>query len=864
MTKRLLPFLLTLLASGAVAAQAPLPELEKAPEIHTGSLPNGISYYIAACLSDCGHADMALVQRDFRDLTASRSILVSSPHFGSRRPCDFLADHGIGYGPEGIISNRAGSTSFNFRRVPVHDKAAADSTFLLLFDIASTCPTDQAVIVCGDIDPASVVDRLSLLSMTLGSRAVSGPADTYVWKPRETASCYFTTNAASDLSQLRISYTSDRVPRDRMNTLQLQVTKQYATYLGYIVQKRVLRTFRAEGIPLADFEYRYRDSASGPGNEMYTFTISTSSAHYHRAVELVAGIFANLNSCGVSREELQDVQDRVVSDAMRDGGNRRLTNAGYVRKCSDSYLYNATLASESLINGFFSRGRTLSEMDLSFFNGFVTALLDPQKNLVLGFDTPKARINEDLRSAFDSAWRKADAEEASGILGAFNSYGDTLCFREPDAKNRIHLLSESPEPVSGGKLWKFSNGMRVIFKKTDTKGEFRYAMLLRGGAGLVPGLQAGESPFVADMLSLCSLSGLGGEEFRGMLASNGIKMSTDVSLSDLRVQGNAPASKRELVLKALTSIAGDRSFATEDYEYYRLCESLRLERRALTSARLREEVDRLLSPGYRYTPVRDAAALHDDLPRRSFEYFNSQFLKCADGILAFVGDLDEEAFKKELCLYLGVFSTEKRFASRPRVESKTIAGTSSCILSVDEASFAEGQPRLLYALSFPYPYNLSSDGALRIACELLSGALARALAPLGASFSIERKVDLYPQERVTLYISCVSCRERGLPQGIAAADMLDVMAAVRAAVQNLVAAPVPAALLADYKTMTAEQMAYELSSDEACMSSVLTRFSEGKDLVSGYRSSIDAVEASAVQAAFNAMASGGKVEYVIH
>ena len=156
--------LLLLLSSFMMHGQG-LPSLGTAQEIQRGSLPDGIQFYLVTNPDQKGFADFALVQRGRRDGAEARALLRELPHFGRRAPYRFLADHGIGYGQEGYISLPADAALFSFHDVPTYDERVADSTLLMLFDMAAAYDKPQAVIICGDIDAARIRERMDLLSM---------------------------------------------------------------------------------------------------------------------------------------------------------------------------------------------------------------------------------------------------------------------------------------------------------------------------------------------------------------------------------------------------------------------------------------------------------------------------------------------------------------------------------------------------------------------------------------------------------------------------------------------------------------------------------------------------------------------------
>ena len=236
-------------------------------------------------------------------------------------------------------------------------------------------------------------------------------------------------------------------------------------------------------------------------------------------------------------DEFQDAKDRLVSEAKRHEGGRRLSNREYLDKCVANYLYGANLASEATLNGFIVSRRLSDDRELELFNGFTTALLDSARNLTLRFDIPdQGRNRRGLLRPFLRGWSSPAPAEAYKA-----DFGDTLSLYQPGVK--VRLRGDVAEPISGGRLWTFSNGIKVIYKKMPGQGEFHYALMLRGGVAEVADLQAGEGAFVGDMLALSDVAGLNGADFHEMLEANGITMHEAATLSDLRITGRAPHRK---------------------------------------------------------------------------------------------------------------------------------------------------------------------------------------------------------------------------------------------------------------------------------------------------------------------------------
>lgn len=842
-----------------------LKTLPAAPEISRTELPNGITCFITTNKESKGYADFALVQKPEADRHASvvkaRKALVSLPHFGNRRPCDFLSSQGVGYTGRGYVTFQNNATIYDFRRVPMTSQAVADSMLLMLFDIADQSPCPQALVVSGDVDQAKFMDRVRMFSMTVSKRDGIWNQDDYAWIPKPESNCYFTGNTSNEIATIRVSYAGARTPRSQMNTLQPAVSKQYASYLGTIIENRVRSDFKAQGIPLAEVRFRYYDSASGPGDEQYTITIITSAKKYDAAVRRVATILADLDTRGADKAELQAAKDRYSNEAARDMGSTHLSNADYVRRCISAYLYNATLASDRTINEYFRNGRIPIEKELELFNNFAAALLDVSTNLTIGFDTPRALLRTDLADTFADTWRSVAANDSAEPTKP--GFPDSLNLYTPGGKDRVRIKSETQDPISGGSIWTFSNGMRVVYRKTADKGMFHYTMLLRGGAGLVLFLKPGESAFVSDMLANSEISGLRPEEFGTMMIENGITLKPECSLSDLRIEGTAPAAKLSMVLRSLLSIANERRPDKESFEYYKECEALRIELERRSTNGITAHMDSLLCPDYRYPSYKMIAACSDDLPVRAEKFFSDQFSRCQDGVLVIMGDLEPEALKRELCGHLGGFGTSGIYDARPKVSRQTIVGSSTYSINSRESGLGDGTQGVHVAISAPLPYNMVNNMSLKVAQIAIQQELSRALAPVGAWAEVQTTMELFPGERMSLYIHSAGSDENGLPEGIEYAEPYDILSAIRDALAKLSKEPLTPAQLAACKEELTIRTEASLASDIGRMDAVIMRYSEGKDIVTDYKAGIAAVSSQSVAAIIEAFKSGGRIETVM-
>ena len=436
-------------------------------------------------------------------------------------------------------------------------------------------------------------------------------------------------------------------------------------------------------------------------------------------------------------------------------------------------------------------------------------------------------------------------------------FSDTLSLA--GASGRIKMKLEAAEPVTGGVIWHFSNGMKVVYKKAETAGQFQYAFLFRGGFSSVPGLKKGEGAFVSDILGFYDVAGKSCTDFNQMLKANGITMERQVNVSDMMLTGTAPSAKLALLLESVLSLTKDRTFNAAEYEYHLRSEKLRLERERMSTPGILATTDRALRPDYLFTPYKYWDNLSDDLPRRAESYFARQFSKADDGIISLVGDLDPLAAQKILCKYLDGFKTSKGLSQRPQAQYSL---RSDWISLTEKGAHAEDAGVHIDLTSLT-PITAERYYAFRIAQLVLQKRLTAGLAECGYWTSLDSGIEFYPRERWDMLFSCRPASTDGLPSGIEPAKPEEAARIIRSCLESALQEKISAQELKIYKDLLLKQVTYETGRPDAIQTAIVQRYSYGKDLSSKYKTLIPGLTAATVEEFLSDLAKSAKVEYVV-
>ena len=816
-----------------------LPSLKKDAAITTGKLQNGISYYLVTDSAMKGVADFALVRKGSSDTLAARKELSSLPHFNKTIPYRFLSRKGIGCRPEGYISYEGDATVFRFDNVPVFDQEASDTTILMLFDLIAAQPKEHAIIIAGDITPAKVIEKFDVFSLMVPSRTTSYSKPGYVWKPSEETAYSF---AQSSRPGVSVTFRSPRTPDAEMNTIQPFISELFARELKEIVKGRLGESLVSRNIPASGMEVCHKGSTDGPGDEVFRVTLETPEDQVIPATMALSSTLSDLGSKGVGAEEYRTARASVLSLL-----SKPQDNDGLVRQCIASYLYGADLSSRQEKARFFSSRNMSEEAERALFNNYASALLGDGNSASVEWKGREADYDDwEYEMVFKTTWDGVEMLDKPASQWTVSTADTTGLWEE---KNKSKLKSVTTEPVSGGEMWTFANGMKVIYKQMKTGGSFSYSMMIKGGYSNVRDLPRGEGAFFLDMLSLYDVGGLSGSEFQKVLKANGVRMENKVSVADMRISGSAPSSRYALVFKALLSVANDRKLNRKAFEEYR---------RSTLASLQPAYLDSLMYPEYVYSDVKTPSGLTDRTQADADAYFSKQFLRCNDGVIVLVGELPAENVQKYLSNIIGGFRVSKTNAVRVPVSYKFRKGSN--------AYSATGEPvSVSIALAAAEPFTTENYMAFKIAGQSLLRRLEGTMAEQGFSVEMSDSFRLFPQESMELIFNCTPVPDCGLPSGVAGGDghPKRAMVAARKVIDDVLANPIPADELNACKALLSNVYSLNLSDPDHYVDAVLMRYSGGKDVLTDYSKRIGSVTADNVKHIFGVLAEGMKIEYVV-
>ena len=868
--KRVLFIVAGLLFAIMMSAQD-LPVLSPDKAVKTGILPNGTSYYIVSNPAVKSVADFALIQKTGRDnipdtlahnvLSAARKALTVLPRCGGGSVQEFFTSHGVTPGKDGFVRVTDNATEFRFNDVLLSKAEVLDSTLLVLLDMVDIvsrsedpfirqwyAPSDQAVIIAGDVDAASVAEKLKMISYMTPS-VQSSMRKEYVWETKDTAIYRKVPSAYDGLATFTAVWNSARTPREYMNTVQPAIYELFLSELGMLAEEYISDNLRRRNIPVAQISCENSTSLQSSGDETFSVSVSVASEDFSEAVRSVAEAMGRLDA---GKADVRDLirMKRICMNKSRELAVKPVVrNSEHVDRCVAAFIHNASLSTLQTKVDFLT-GRVLADTtELRLFNNISSAILDPESNLSVSYscmmpeDSVKAIFSKSWVENVDSTYM---AEQDIQMDHPYFVY----------AGPKVKLKSEKTDHMSKGLEWTFSNGFKVVYRRMPAGGRLHYALALNGGFGSIEDIEKGEGGYISDYYMLGKIFDRPADEFIADLASEGMSLDVHAGLNATMISGTADDDDIDFVMSALLTAINCWEIDEEAVRYYESCEPLRHAVRKGTAAEMVAKVNDIMCPDYRHVSYKMLERLSPALAGRAEAFYEDIFKKTNDGVLILLGDVDPDVLKKKIITYIPGFRVTDSAFRRPLVRYQPASGWSTYTVE-------GGYDSVDIALSVPLALTADNFMAVEVASMVLKKLLSETVQDYGMYLDISHECRIYPNERVNFHISLNEISPDGFASDVTHSGPMEALAIVRSVLSGVGGVDVRKEDVEAFKTRLKAELDNDMKDPFYWLNVISRRHLAGKDFTTSHEARIKSVNVDKVKAVLSSLNEGTRVEYIV-
>lgn len=846
-----------MLAHISLTAQE-LPSMPDDSGIDKGVLPNGTHYYVVKNPSSKGMADFALVQRAGTGLEdqetfeqISESVLSCLPGLNDLSPRKYFSQNGVVPHKGRFLEMLDGAAVYRFSNMMIASKPdMLDSTLLVLTeminascegenDYLNSCysPSDAAVVISGDIDAESVIGKLKMLSYMVPRRPYIERPE-YLWQ--DSPAAFSVKPSQKSTSEIEAVWRIRRIPEKFIGTIQPVVLGKMMDELGTITCNRIRNAFLENDIPSAKVSYDYVSSAESIEDEEFHIRATVWESSADEAVAVMADAISSVAQKGITPEEAKTASALFIRNLSRSVSKPTTSDAYYTEMCISTFLSNAQPISKSQLYKFHTSKAIPIAAHTSALSRLAKVVMTADRNLSLTCSSKDSLFARSMEQIFVSAWSDTTKAERPSPKHIPDTLGNTT----PTGKIQLSFIWK--EYMSGGSLWTFSNGVRVVYKRMNTGGRLYWAMGLSSGFGCIPDLKDGEGAFVTDVLKTSKVSGVPWDDYMNYLAENGIDVETSVRLLNTTIRGSAPYNALPQVIRLLRAIAYEREVDSDRFQSYKRNEQLRLDG---VSSSSHVVVDSLMCPDYRFSSIKTQGKLTDALLLKSEALFDEMFSRINDGIIVLIGDQDESLVRQELREYVGFFHTDK---SAPKRSSISYHPTSGSMLHI-----SEGSTNAIYmAMSLPMKLTMRSYQTSELAGMVLKERIPSAIVGSGMYAKVYSDTRINPHERFNVMVVMNEVKGKTADEEAARESVASVL-------EPDAIAKITDSRIEAGKSYLKHIYSQNIQSPVYWVNALLLRYLEGKDLTTGYNKEMDNVSPNMVRDLLLKLNQSSRVEYII-
>ena len=627
MRRNFLSFLLIATLSIIAMAQEPVPaDLS----VRTGTLPNGLTYYVKQNNYPEHRADFFIAQRvgSLQEQENQRGLahflehmcFNGTKHFPGNSLISYMESIGVKFGANLNAYTSTDETVYNISNVPTERRSALDSCFLVLADWAHDLtldgkeidkergviegewrmrtganyrlleksaptlypgnlygermpiglmsvvknfkhkelrnyykqwynPSNQCIIVVGDIDPDYAVGKIIELFGNVKNPKNAKPVEkVFVPDNEEIISCVETDREQNNIS-VRLMYKHDGLDDALKSTTSYFEDEYLKRMVASMLNSRLSDLAQQPDAPFTTVHAADRSYMLAKSRDAFQIIAMAKSGKAAESMKWMSREIKRMQQFGFTETELR--RARLSYESALDKMYRerdKYSNTSYCRDFVRAFLEGEPIPS---FDTQYSIMRNIIEkVTLEQVNDYIKHLTsDTERNVVLVTFAPEAEsATLPTQQGLIDAYREGRAQEVEAYVD--NLTADRLLTAEPIAGK---IVSQQDVPEFGAEQWTLSNGIRVLVKPTTLKaGEVVIAGTSPGG--LSQNYRVEDAASFKAINSVMALSAYGefmSNDLKKVLAGKDVKMRTFVSKTEEGFQGASSRGDLETAMQLL-------------------------------------------------------------------------------------------------------------------------------------------------------------------------------------------------------------------------------------------------------------------------------------------------------------------------
>ncbi len=731
---------ISLICNFSYAQTQDVQQLPADPRVKSGTLANGLTYYIFKNDAVKGRADFAVVHKTGTSLEKDNQKGMSKMlELLSIRGTRNFADstivrylNTIGVQDKNIIfDTRADESVYTIENVPVSRQNTMDSTLLILYnwmsginideeDIAETLPMLrnslldewdaqkriedklikelypkspyansisaeqinslkgysskelrnfyyqwfrpdlQAVFVVGDVDPAKVETQIKSIFATIPKPLKAEKRSYYKPKMVDGTKVMIEKDPEYNKTSVVINFLRTPLIAKYKLTSVPYIEAFFDDAISSLLLRRIQGGIVEQNLPINNVKIEKGKFMDMTNLETFAVSFETLPGSVYSAISYLSGEINRIARYGFNNQEFNNSREKHFRELENVYDNRfNQPNSLFMKRVMNHYLDGYSLASIEM--HFEIMKELLYTLKTEQLNNYATAMLGQKEGVVISCNMPDVDGVEELsverlKNSFENSLAKSEYKGSESSLVVWPK------FEQQGRQGAI--LHHSTDPVTGAMVYNLSNGIKVIFKKTEgSRDTLSFRAVSKGGLSVAnAGFGSEMKLYISDIANLSSVGGISRTDWYKLFSYNNLSLKGDINDHLEKLEGYSGVSGMEKLFHLIQLYFTTRKDDAKSFEVYKKGKSAEALYHQLSPLNVFE--DSVLfynSSNKRFVPTHSKEYVENMDYARISRAIKGRFANPADFVFIFAGNVETSRIEQCIVKYLGsLYGSEDR------------------------------------------------------------------------------------------------------------------------------------------------------------------------------------------------------------
>ncbi len=510
-------------------------------------------------------------------------------------------------------------------------------------------PDLQGIIVVGDIDPVAVEKQIIKLFGAIPKPKNPAVRETFEVPDNKEPLVGVVSDPEATSISVNLFFKQDVMPEQYRPTVASMVNNYFKSMIVSMFNSRLSEIVQKANAPFTSASSSHGDFIVANSKAAFNITAGAREGEIDTALKAITEEAERIKRYGFTASEYERARANYLTRLENTYKEReKLNNSFFVRNILNHFLTSEALPGIEM--EYTMMQQIAPAIAIEQINTYAMSL-PTEDNVVIAVMMPeKAGLEKPTPEALLSVFKAARGKE-------LEAYQETLSDEPlvPHTPVAGRVVTEVPEPMSGGTVWNLSNGATVVLKKTDFKeDQILFSAVSRGGYSHFDIADVISSKVINDVISIGGAGNFSATDLRKVLAGKIASLRMTVGSSSENATGSTSPRDIETFMQLLhinfTSLRKDQ----EAFQAY--ISRLEAQLKNMSAEPMMAYSDTIQKTLYNNHPF--ATRLNMDMLQkidydRSLELAKERFSNAADFTFIFVGNFDPASLKPLVEKYIG-------------------------------------------------------------------------------------------------------------------------------------------------------------------------------------------------------------------